>query len=219
MRVKDLPEGDRPRERLFTSGAEALSDRELLALLLGSGSAGCDAVELAGQLINRHGGLHELSRLDAQELVGLPGMGPAKAARVAAAFQLARRAEPHSKPRVRSSADLAAVAGSLLRGLRNERVAVVVCDAAGSVLRTVKLTEGASDRNLLPVRDVLSTALTSGGVSFGVAHNHPSGDPEPSEADRRVTVRLREAAETVGLAFLDHLVITDAGWRRVTTSR
>lgn len=219
MRVKDLPEGDRPRERLLADGAEVLSDRELLALLLGSGSAGCDAVELAGQIINRHGGLHELSRLDAQELVGLPGMGPAKAARVAAAFQLARRAEPQAKSRVRTSADLAAVTGPLLCGLRRERVAVVVCDPAGSVLRTVKLTEGAADQNLLPVRDVLSTVLASGGASFGVAHNHPSGNPEPSEADRRVTTRLREAADTVGLTFLDHLIITDTGWRRVTTDR
>lgn len=120
---------------------------------------------------------------------------------------------------MRSSADLAGIAGSLLRGLRNERVAVVVCDAAGSVLRTVKLTEGASDRNLLSVRDVLSTVLASGGTGFGIAHNHPSGNPEPSEADRSVTLRLREAAETVGLTFLDHLVITETGWRRITTSR
>ena len=87
MRIADLPASDRPRERLLRQGAEALSDRELLALLLGSGTDGCDAIELAGQLIARHGGLYELSRTSGHELaVGLPGVGPAKAARVAAAF-------------------------------------------------------------------------------------------------------------------------------------
>jgi DNA repair protein RadC len=92
MRVKDLPAQDRPRERLLARGAEALADRELLALVLGSGIGGCDAVELAARLIARCGSLYELSRADPHELVALPGMGPAKAARVAAAFQLGRRA-------------------------------------------------------------------------------------------------------------------------------
>jgi DNA repair protein RadC len=121
MRVKDLPECDRPRERILARGAEALADRELLALLLGSGTRGNDAVELAGQLIAQHSGLYELSRVDPHELVALPGMGPAKAARVAAAFQLARRARPDiTRPRITNSTDLALAAAPLLRGLRRE---------------------------------------------------------------------------------------------------
>ncbi len=219
MRIADLPAADRPRERLLSRGAEALSDRELLALLLGSGAEGCDAVELAGHLITRHGGLYELSRADAQELAaGLPGIGPAKAARVAAAFQLARRAAPASRgtrQRIRGSADLAAVAAPLLTGLRHERVVVVICDSAGVVLRTATLTEGVIDRSLLPVRDVLALVLAAGGTAFGVAHNHPTGRAEPSEADRLVTARLSAGAEAVGLKFLDHVVVTDREWRRV----
>jgi DNA repair protein RadC len=93
---------------------------------------------------------------------------------------------------------------------------VAVCDKAGGVLRTLRLTEGATDRSLIPVRDVLSTVLAVGGASFAVAHNHPSGDPIPSELDRQVTARLQEAAETVGVRFLDHVVVTDNAWRRVT---
>jgi len=217
--MQDVPAGDRPRERLLARGAETLSDRELLALLLGAGVPGQDAVELAGRLIARHGGLYELSRLPAHELAaGLAGIGPAKAARVEAAFQLGRRVTPHSstsRQRVGGSADLATIAAPLLRGLRHERVVVIVCDGAGTVLRTSVLTEGTSDRSLLPVRDVLALVLAAGGTSFGVAHNHPSGRPDPSEADRRATTRLAAGATAVGLRFLNHVVVTDGGWRRV----
>ncbi len=214
-----MPVGDRPRERLWELGAEALADRELLALLLGSGRQGRDAVALAGELIAAHGGLRGLARADPQELVTLRGVGPAKAVRVAAAFQLARRVAGTGdviRRRITTTADLAAVAAPMLRGLRYERVVVMVCDASGAVLRTTRLTEGATDRSLIPVRDVLALALTSGGASFGVAHNHPTGDPTPSAADRRATARLCEAAAAVGLRFLDHVVVTEDAWRRVT---
>lgn len=217
--MADVPVTDRPRERLLSRGAEALSDRELLALLIGSGTDGCDAVELAGQLIARHGSLYELSRTPAHELAaGLPGVGPAKAARITAAFQLGRRAAPADagdRQYVRGSADLARIAAPLLTGLRHERVVVVVCDAAGAVLRKAALTEGAADRSLLPVRDVLALVLATGGTAFGVAHNHPTGQVEPSEPDRRATARLTAGAEAVGLRFLDHVVVTDRGWQRV----
>jgi DNA repair protein RadC len=219
VRMADVPVADRPRERLLNRGAEALSDRELLALLLGSGTDGCDAVELAGQLIARHGGLYELSRTAAHELTaGLPGVGPAKAARVAAAFQLGRRAvsvDVRNRQRVRGSGDLAAIAAPLLTGLRHERVVVVVCDGGGAVLRTAMLTEGAADRSLIPVRDVLALVLAAGGTAFGVAHNHPTGRVEPSKPDRLATARLAAGAEAVGLRFLDHVVVTDREWRRV----
>lgn len=221
MRVKDLPAGDRPRERLLERGAEALADRELLALVLGSGARNLDAVELAAQLIASQGGLRQLSRAAPHELVGLLGIGPAKAARVAAAFQLARRASIDEQPACRkivATADLAACAAPLLRGLRHERLVVVICDKAGGVLRTVRLTEGGTDRSLIPIRDVLSIVLATNGASFGVAHNHPSGDPTPSPTDRQVTTRLRDAAKAVDLRFLDHVVIGDGTWQRVTTA-
>jgi DNA repair protein RadC len=216
MRVTDLPETDRPRERLLSFGTEALADRELLALLIGSGTAGTDAIGLAAQLIERCGGLARLAQADPYALLSLPGIGPAKAARVAAAFQLARRADGQSAPRrIGGSADLAEAASPLLRGMRMERVVVVACDQAGNVLRTVRLTDGGSDQSLIPIRDVLTTVLTVGGAAFGIAHNHPSGNLEPSEADRQSTARLREGAETVGLRFLDHIIVTDKEWCRV----
>jgi DNA repair protein RadC len=216
MRVRDLPADDRPRERLLSRGAEALADRELLALLIGSGTAGTDAVELAARVIEMCGGLSRLARADPHTLLRQAGMGPAKAARVAAAFQLARRAETEMAPRwAGSSAGLAAVAAPLLRGLRAERVVVVSCDQGGKVLRTIRLTDGGSDRSLIPVRDVLAAALAAGAASFGVAHNHPGGTLEPSEADRRATARLREGAGAVGLRFLGHVIVTEKQWRRI----
>lgn len=157
MRVKDIPTQDRPRERLLAQGSDALADRELLALLLGSGTAGDDAITLAGRMLSEHGTLYELSRADPHALLRLPGVGPAKAARVAAAFELVRRARPEAgRVRIATTADLARVIAPLLQGRRRERVVVVVCDSANTVLRTMTLTEGAVDRSLIPVRDVLT---------------------------------------------------------------
>lgn len=216
IRILDLPEPDRPRERLLRQGAEALSDRELLALVLGAGLAGCDAIELAGEMIRDCGSLRSLAVADPYLLKRLPGVGPAKAARVAAAFELARRTvSADGKRQISKSADLAMLAAPYLRGLRRERVVVVVCDSGGRPLRVVTLTEGGADRSLIPVRDVLSAVLATGGTRFAVAHNHPGGSLGPSEADIRVTARLREAAETVGLGFLGHVIVTETAWTRV----
>jgi DNA repair protein RadC len=216
MKVRDLPKLDRPRERLLDSGAWALSDRELLALLLGSGLPGTDAIELAAELIADAGGLRSLAVADPYAFRQRPGVGAAKAARVAAAFELARRAAAaDERRRISGSSDVALVVAPYLGRRRHERVVVVVCDNSGSVLRVAPLTDGAADRALVPVRDVLSTVLTAGGTRFAVAHNHPSGSVEPSAADVEVTGRLRAAAETVGLRFIDHVIVTETEWRRV----
>lgn len=216
MKVRDLPEAERPRERVLKIGAENLQDRELLALMLGSGLPGQDAIELGAVLIEYAGDLAALAKSDPYTLTRVPGIGIAKAVRVAGAFELGRRAaEPPARRRITRSTDIAEEATPYLRGLRHERVVVIVCDNNGGVLRTVTLTEGGSDRSLLPVRDVLHTVLSSGGARFAVAHNHPSGSLEPSEADVEVTARLRAAAETVGLRFLDHVIVTETEWSRI----
>jgi DNA repair protein RadC len=216
MKVLDLPESDRPRERLLSRGAAALSDRELLGLVLGSGLPGCDAIELAATLIGASGGLPALATADPHVLKQLPGVGAAKAARVAAAFELARRAAlTEERRRVASSSDVAAVAAPYLRGLRHERVIVVACDSSGGLLRVTPLTDGVADRSLIPVRDVLAAVLGVGGTSFAVAHNHPTGSLAPSDPDTEVTAKLRQAAGTVGLRFLDHVILTETTWTRI----
>jgi DNA repair protein RadC len=217
MKVLDLPELDRPRERLLARGAAALSDRELLALVLGSGLPGCDAIELAALLISESGGLPALATADPHELKRLPGVGAAKAARIAAAFELARRAVvSEERRRIVTSSDVAAAAATYLRGLRHERVIVIACDTSGGIRRVASLTEGSADRSLISVRDVISAVLAVGGTSFAVAHNHPSGALIPSPQDTEVTARLREAAVTVGVRFLDHVIVTETAWVRIS---
>ena len=116
---------------------------------------------------------------------------------------------------LRSAADIASNVSSELAGLRRERVLVLVCDGANRLRRSVALTEGAIDHSLFPVRDILNTVLRHDGRAFAVAHNHPSGDQTPSEADRRATVEIATAAKIVGLRFLDHVILAGEAWRTV----
>ena len=216
MKVQDLPKAERPRERLLKVGPRNLADRELLALMLGSGLPGQDAIELGAALIEYAGDLSALMAADPYALTKVPGIGVAKAVRVIGAFELGRRAaEAVPRRRITCSSDVVSEAAPYLRGLQQERVVVVACDAAGGVLRVMSLTDGGSDRSLLPVRDVLHRVLSIGASRFAVAHNHPSGSLEPSGADLEVTERLREAAMTVGLRFLDHVIVTETGWSRI----
>jgi DNA repair protein RadC len=217
MKVKDLAELDRPRERLFRLGVRALSDSELVAILLGSGLRGQGAIDLASALI-RVGdqGLAGLARVDPHALKLIPGIGAAKAARVAAAFELARRAAlPGEIRRISRSGDVAAAAIPYLRGLLIERVVVIACDHGGGLLRVTPLSDGGTRESLIPVTDVLKIVLSVGGARFAVAHNHPSGSLEPSDQDIAATTRLRAAADTVGLRFLDHVIVTETAWSRI----
>jgi DNA repair protein RadC len=218
MLIADLPPVERPRERLSTHGPAALADRELLALVLGTGVApGLGAHHLAERLLARLGSIAALARAHPADLIGVPGVGEAKAAAVAAAFELGRRAERAPTPRViGSTADLVTVVSPLLRGRARERLALVVCDASNRVTSCEVISEGSAARALVPIREVAVAVLRRDGVAFALAHNHPSGDPTPSAADVEATQRVREAAHALGLRFLDHLVVTDTGWCRVT---
>src|SRR6266545_805963 len=191
VRILDLPEQERPRERLWRHGAAVLSTVELLALVLRQGRAGQSAVELAGR----------------------PGMGPAKAAALLAALRLGRCFDAGDTPAVvRRPDDLALLARQQLGGLRRERVLVVVLDPGHRVRRVVPVGDGSADQCLLPVREVLNAVLRNDGSAFALVHNHPSGDPTPSTADLRATERVASAARIVDLRLVDHLVITDRAW-------
>jgi len=212
----DLPPQERPRERLLQHGPEALSERELLAILLRSGRKGESALDLATSLLSEYGALSALARARPEELAQRSGVGVAKAAAIVAAFRLGRLADGTSETSIlRSAADVASNVGAELARLRRERVVVLVCNNRNRVFRTVVLTEGSIDRSLLPVRDILNAVLRHDGRAFAVAHNHPSGDPTPSDADRRATVELATAAQVVGLRFLDHVVVAGEDWRSV----
>lgn len=209
--LADLPSQERPRERLLQHGPEALSERELLAIVLRSGLRGKSALDLATSLLGEYGALSALAGARPEELATRRGVGVAKAAALVAAFQLGRRLDLGDAPLVlRGPGDVTKVARLELDGLRRERVLVLVCDAANRLQRTIIVSEGSIDRSLVPVREILNAVLRHDGRAFAIAHNHPSGNPEPSEADHQATAAVRDAARVVGLRFLGHVVVADS---------
>ena len=213
-----VPLNERPRERLAAHGVESLGARELLALILRNGARGTSALDLADELLAQFGSLAGLAAARPEELARHPGVGYAKAGAVVAAFALARKAEPmHVMGEVlRTAEDAARLASRELLGLRRERVLVLVCDARNRLRRVVSVSEGSVDRSLVPVREVLNAVLRHDGRAFALAHNHPDGDPEPSDADRRATAEIEAAARVAGVRFLGHVVVAGPEWRAVS---
>jgi len=213
-----VPPAERPRERLVAHGVESLSARELVALVLRHGVAGKSALDVADELLAEFGSLDGLSEARLEELARRPGVGPAKASALVAAFGLARRVNriAHSSPSLRTAADVAAVAIRELDGLRRERVLVLVCDQRNRLRRRVVVSDGAMDHSLVPIREILNAVLRHDGRAFALTHNHPSGDPEPSDADRRATAEVKAASRVAGLRFLGHIVVAGAEWRSLS---
>lgn len=218
--MRAQPVHDLPRERLATLGAGALSDAELVAIQLGSGTLGESALSLAQRLIAEFGGINGIARADVDELARHKGVGPAKACRLVSAFALADRCgAPGTGILLRTSADIAAVARPVIGRARVEKVLLLVTDRAGTVTRVVTVAQGGAAGCQVPVREVLSQVLRFDGGCFAIAHNHPSGSTRPSADDERVTARLQAAAAAVALRLLDHLIVTSNDWRSLTASR
>ena len=207
--IHELPEQDRPRERLASLGAAALSDTELIAILLRTGVKGANAVELGRQLIQRFGTLTELSRANVADIAKVKGIGRTKAVQLAAAFGLAKRIAheeiartPLDKP------DLVyQLLGAEMRQLGKESLRVVLLDTKLRLMRVEEISLGSLNECLAHPRDILRPAISHNAYGFILVHNHPSGDPSPSEADRRLTIRISEAARLLQVNLLDHLII------------
>lgn len=217
LRMADLPLHERPRERLVALGPAALSEHELLAIVLRGGGRGVTASDLAGSLLSWGGGLRAIASARPEELVDLAGIGLARASALVAAFELGRRVGmPDERVVLRGVEDVAKIAQHHLGGLLRERVIVLVCDGAHRVRRVVTVSEGGMDRSLVPVREILNAVLRHDGRAFALAHNHPSGDAEPSAADLRANGEVREAAKVSGLRFLGHVVVAENAWQEVS---
>ncbi|MBI4361869.1 MAG: DNA repair protein RadC [Euryarchaeota archaeon] len=208
LRILDIPPSERPRERLLSQGPRALSDAELLAILLGSGVEGSNAVEVAQRILSM-APPSRLLRMAPGELRGLPGVGPARACVLTACFELARRAEAGGleRPRASSPEEVVALVGPRLRGLPREVFVGLYLDGRGRVVRVETLAEGTADAVLLHPREVFRPALSEGACGVVLVHNHPSGDPAPSGEDRRLTQRLAEAGRALGVPLVDHIVV------------
>jgi len=213
-----VPLHDRPRERLVARGSGSLSERELLALILRHGSRGESALDLAGALLAEYGSLAALALAAPEELARHTGVGTAKAAALVAAFRLGQlvASSPLAAQQLRQPEDVYLAARTELTGQRRERVVVLVCDAGNRLRRAETVTTGSIDRSAFPIREILHCVLRHDGRAFAVAHNHPSGNPEPSDHDVSATRELSSAAKTVGLRLLDHVVVAGDEWRRVT---
>jgi DNA repair protein RadC len=204
---------DRPRERLLRRGPRELTDTELLAVVLRNGRSGQNAVELARTVLGLHGDVRALAVARADALSGLAGMGPAKAAAVAAAFELGRRTtELAEAVPVRRAEDVVAVARREARGVRRDELLLFVTDVANRVRWTVCVLAGLLSRPALPVRRVVDAALRHGGAGFALARLSSSGLAVATPEDEELLRRLRPAAEYAGLRLLDYVVVADADW-------
>ncbi|MGB8957303.1 MAG: DNA repair protein RadC [Tumebacillaceae bacterium] len=208
--VRDVPMEERPRERLLQHGAERLSNAELLAILLRTGTPGCSAVDLAGRLLRRFGSIVELIDADLQELIDMPGIGLAKATQLKAAIELGRRISRHvgeARPQIITAEDAAAYMMDRLRFERKEHFVVLHLDTQHRLIGEEVASIGSLDASIVHPREIFKTALKRSSASIICLHNHPSGDPTPSFADVEVTRRLVEAGELLGVQVLDHIVI------------
>ncbi|MEI7035142.1 RadC family protein [Fulvimonas yonginensis] len=209
MSIRHWPAGERPREKLLQHGSAALSDAELLAVLLGSGVPGKDAIALGRELLQAAGSLGALlGRPDRP--VQAAGLGPAKRARIAAALELARRSlaeQLQARPSLGSPRDSGDYLSARLRHLPYEVFGCLYLDNRHRVLAFEELFRGTVDGASVHPREVVRACLKHNACAVIFAHNHPSGVAEPSAADRAITRELREALQLVGVRVLDHLVI------------
>lgn len=213
LTIHELPPEDRPREKLALRGSDALSDCELIAILLRTGMQGANAIEVARQLLARFGSLGALARCSVKELSAIKGIGPAKAVQLAAAFGLGARLARESLTRVKMDEPrlIYELLGPEMRALHQESLRVVLLDTRWQLLRVEEVSLGSMDQSVVHPREVFRPALIYSAFAVIVAHNHPSGDPTPSEADYRVTRRLREAADLLKISLLDHVIIGAPG--------
>lgn len=219
MRIADLSPHQRPRERLMAGLGEELGDAELLALLWGSGIKGRSAIDLAHDLLALHGGLAGLLGLGPVEWSALPGLGPAKAGQLWAAAELARRVgRGPARPRLHTPQAAGAYLLQRCHGWTEERFGLLALNARGVLLADRILSQGTPRGTLVSPREFFREALRFGAVSALAFHNHPSGEVLPSGEDCRLTRRLREAGEALGVPLSDHLIVGTEGFHSFRTA-
>ncbi|HEX9704042.1 MAG TPA: DNA repair protein RadC [Gemmatimonadales bacterium] len=211
LRLSERPETDRPRERLWNVGPAALTGPELLAILLGTGRPGGDALAVGADLLGRvDGSLRRLAGRPGAELARVPGVGRAKAARVLAALELGRRLEAESQRppvRIRGPQDVHRLCAPRLRDLAVEEFHVLALGSQSQVVGDLLITRGILNSSLVHPREVFRAAIAEAAAGIIVVHNHPSGDPTPSADDRDVTRQLVEAGRLLDLPVYDHVIV------------
>ncbi|MDQ2732422.1 MAG: DNA repair protein RadC, partial [Armatimonadota bacterium] len=206
--IRDMPRDQRPRERLLAIGASALSDTELLAILLRVGSAQESVIRLAERLLHHFGSIKGLAQASPDQLAEVKGIGPAKACEILSALELGKRLAAFTdapRPSIRSPQDVYTLVGTEMRYLAQEQFRTLCLDTKGGVIRARTVTQGTLNASIVEAREVYREAITCNAASLIAIHNHPSGDPSPSQEDISLTKRLVEAGKILGVECLDHL--------------
>lgn len=216
MNIKDWALEDRPREKLLYRGIASLSDAELIAILIGSGNSEETAVELSRRIMEKvKNNLNELGKLNVENLKSFKGIGDAKAISIIAAMELGRRRN-HSSAlvmnKINGSNDVAGFLRPMIGDLPHEEFWALFLNRQNKVIHTQKLSQGGLTGTVIDVRLVLKMAIEKHAVSLIFAHNHPSGNLEASDADRKITRQLKEAGLILDIPLLDHLIITQGGY-------
>lgn len=214
-RITDLSASERPRERLAEVGPQALSNAELLAILLRVGIQGENSVQMAQRLLQDLGGLHGLHRASVVEISQQHGMGLAKASQIKAAIELGVRLRleaPEERPVISSPADAAALVMYEMSALQQEHLRVINLDTRNKVINIEKLYIGSLNASTVRVGEIFKPAIQRSAASIIVLHNHPSGDPTPSPEDVSLTRSINQAGKLLDIALLDHLVIGQGKW-------
>ena len=214
--IKNWAEDDRPREKLLLNGKRALSDSELLAIIMGSGSREESAVDLSKRVLQSvNNNWHNLSRLSVKDLCKFKGIGTAKAVSIIAAMEIGRRREAQSheeKPKITSSKDAFTILRSLIGDLQVEEFWVLFLNQANFVIHKEQISKGGISQTAVDVRIILKIALEEMATGIILAHNHPSGNLKPSKSDYIITQKVKKAAETLDLNVLDHLIVTQKSY-------
>ncbi len=210
QKISKWPKQDRPRERLLQQGAQHLTEAELLGILIGKGTKRKTAIDLARELLDRYESLENLFSRTPSELMKIKGIGSAKAATLFAAFQLVRRIQSEEKrerPTFKRSSDVKERYLPLMRDLRKEVFKVLLLNRANRLIKEVTISEGTLDASIVHPREVFREALLESAAGVILLHNHPSGNPAPSEEDLRITRQLVEAGRVMGIKVYDHVIL------------
>jgi len=210
--IKDWRDDDKPREKLIKNGSEVLSDSELLAIIIGSGTQKYSALDCAKELLNKHGSLTELYNQDVSILVQIKGIGNAKAVSLKAAFEIAKRinATPISKKvKITEPEAIAKVYMSKYLGVKQENFWVILLDTNNNIIKDVKVSTGSLNATIVHPREVFKPAISESAASIIIMHNHPSGNVEPSEQDKSITEKIIHSGNIIGIKVLDHIIIGD----------
>jgi DNA repair protein RadC len=215
LMLREMAPDERPRERLKLRGPSALSDGDLLAIILNTGLKGETVTDLSQRLLAEHGGLRGLYRLEVSELAKLRGLGDAKAVHLKAALELGRRLaalSPEDRPQVTSPDDVANLLQIEMAALEQEQLRVVLLDTKHRILGTRTVYQGSVNQAQVRIGEIYRDAVRQNATAIVAVHNHPSGDPTPSAADVSLTVEMVRAGEMLDIDLLDHLVIGQGRW-------